>query len=139
MKYQAHRGVSSECPENTLSSIERAIRQGYDLVEIDPSVTLDRKIVLLHDQTINRVARTSDGRSLDDPIYIKDLSYTDALTYDFGLYKSIKFKGERITLLSDALELSLKKGVVLKIDNKIERFSDEDYENLFSVISSSGA
>ena len=83
MKYQAHRGVSSECPENTLSSIERAIRQGYDLVEIDPSVTLDKKIVLLHDQTINRVARMSDGRSIDTPLYIKDLSYKDLMTSDF--------------------------------------------------------
>ncbi|MBQ2686240.1 MAG: PHP domain-containing protein, partial [Clostridia bacterium] len=139
MKYQAHRGVSSECPENTLSSIERAIRQGYDLVEIDPSVTLDKKIVLLHDQTINRVARKSDGRSIDTPLYIKDLSYKDLLTYDFGLHKSVKFRGEKITLLSEALELSSKKGVTLKIDNKIERFSDGDYENLFSIINSSGA
>ena len=61
MQVEAHRGVSSESPENTLPAIELAIKQGYHMIEIDPDVTKDHRIVLLHDHHLKRTARTKDG------------------------------------------------------------------------------
>ena len=48
MLYQAHRGVQKEYPENTMAAIRAAKEQGYDIIEIDPAVTKDGVIVLMH-------------------------------------------------------------------------------------------
>ena len=40
-KLQAHRGVSTEYPENTMASFEAAVLQGYDVIELDPNYTAD--------------------------------------------------------------------------------------------------
>ncbi|WCK80093.1 glycerophosphodiester phosphodiesterase family protein [Agrobacterium fabrum] len=52
----AHRGVWQDAPENSLLSIQRAIDAGYDVVEIDVRRTLDGEFVLLHDDTLERMA-----------------------------------------------------------------------------------
>ncbi|KAF9766914.1 hypothetical protein IL306_000583 [Fusarium sp. DS 682] len=52
----AHRGVWSDAPENSLLSIRRAIEAGYDVVEIDVRRTADGEFVLLHDNTLERMA-----------------------------------------------------------------------------------
>lgn len=61
MNFQAHRGVSCEAPENTMSAFIAAVKQGYDVIELDPAMTKDGKFVVLHDETINRTARNIDG------------------------------------------------------------------------------
>ncbi|CDZ54329.1 glycerophosphodiester phosphodiesterase family protein [Neorhizobium galegae] len=52
----AHRGVWQDAPENSLLSIQRAIDAGFDVVEIDVRRTADGEFVLLHDDTLERVA-----------------------------------------------------------------------------------
>lgn len=54
----AHRGASGTAPENTLSAIRLAIKEGADYAEIDIRMTKDKVPVLLHDVTL---ARTTDG------------------------------------------------------------------------------
>ena len=41
IKLQAHRGVSSEYPENTLAAFRASVEQGYDIIECDPKYTKD--------------------------------------------------------------------------------------------------
>ena len=94
IKLQAHRGVSTEAPENTLAAIELAAHQAYAIAEVDVSVTKDGKFVLLHDDTINRTARQQGGAAIEQSLPIAQLTYEQALTYDFGSWFSKKFKGE---------------------------------------------
>jgi len=54
-----HRGASAHALENTLASIEAAISDGADGVEIDIRLTADDVVVLLHDATLDR---TGQGR-----------------------------------------------------------------------------
>lgn len=35
IRLQAHRGVSSDAPENTISAFQMSIDQGYDIIELD--------------------------------------------------------------------------------------------------------
>ena len=35
IELQAHKGVSSECPENTMSAFRCAVMQGYDVIEVE--------------------------------------------------------------------------------------------------------
>ncbi len=64
-----HRGAAGFCPENTLSSIEKALTFKVDRVEIDVQQTKDEVVVLLHDKTVNRTT-TGSGN-------VKDFSYKE--------------------------------------------------------------
>jgi glycerophosphoryl diester phosphodiesterase len=46
----AHRGASSELPENTLPAFERAIEIGADYVELDVHADADGRLVVTHDR-----------------------------------------------------------------------------------------
>ncbi|MGD7732648.1 glycerophosphodiester phosphodiesterase [Propionibacteriaceae bacterium G57] len=54
----AHRGSSSEAPENTLEAFALAIEHGADGIELDVQLSSDGVVVVCHDETIDR---TSDG------------------------------------------------------------------------------
>lgn len=131
---QAHRGVAAEYPENTMIAFRAAIRQGYGYIELDPAYTKDHQIVVLHDSTVNRTARTKDGLPLDQKINIHDISYDEAASYDYGAWLAPRFKGEKIPLLREVLCLARDHGVKVKIDNKVERFDAEASEALYKLI-----
>ncbi|MBE6631936.1 MAG: histidinol-phosphatase HisJ family protein, partial [Ruminococcaceae bacterium] len=131
---QAHRGVASEYPENTYKAFYAAIVQGYPYIELDPNYTLDRKIVVLHDSFINRTARKADGAKIEEKISICDISYEDASEYDYGIYRSHKFKGEKLPLFEEVLSMAKENGVKVKIDNKVERFPEDAREILWDIL-----
>ena len=118
--FEAHTGVRTEYPANTMPAFMAAIEQGYKMIELDIGVTKDMKFVVLHDKTINSTARNQDGSEIAEEIDISDITYAEALTYDFGLSFSKKFKGTRIPLFEDVLKLACENGVTLKIDNKYQ-------------------
>lgn len=51
----AHRGEPVGHRENTLPSVLAGVRAGADMVEIDVKVTADGQVVLLHDDTLDRL------------------------------------------------------------------------------------
>lgn len=63
-KVWAHRGASDYAPENTLEAFALAVKQGADGVELDVQMTKDGKLVVAHDETIERVSNGS-GRIVD--------------------------------------------------------------------------
>lgn len=133
IKLQAHRGVSTEAPENTLPAIELAAHQAYSIAEVDVSVTKDGKFVLLHDETINRTARLK-GAAPGEPLRISDITYEEALAYDFGSWFSKKYEGTPIPLFDDVLEYAREAGIKLKIDNKYQRFARAEKEALYALL-----
>ena len=54
-----HRGYPALCPENTLASFEGAMQAGCDMIELDVTLTKDRKVVVIHDDTLDR---TTNGK-----------------------------------------------------------------------------
>lgn len=60
----AHRGASSEAPENTLPAIVLAREQGADRIEVDVQRTRDGRLVLHHDDDLSRSA--GDPRRIED-------------------------------------------------------------------------
>jgi glycerophosphoryl diester phosphodiesterase len=50
----AHRGGSAIAPENTLVAFENAVRLGADGVELDVRPSRDGRVVLMHDETLDR-------------------------------------------------------------------------------------
>lgn len=117
-KIVAHRGWPSRAPENTMSSIELALKDAkVDMIEIDVQLTKDEEIVVIHDFNIDR---TSNGKG-----YIKELEYKELKRLDFGSWFSKDYKNERIPRLEEVLSLIRdKKELVIEIkdisgENKI--------------------
>ncbi|MDU5164696.1 MAG: glycerophosphodiester phosphodiesterase [Actinomyces sp.] len=50
----AHRGGSEEAPENTMSAFAHTYEAGIRHVETDAHITADGKVVLCHDETVDR-------------------------------------------------------------------------------------
>jgi glycerophosphoryl diester phosphodiesterase len=62
----AHRGntLNKSIPENSISAVKAAIAAGVDVVECDPRLTKDGKIVVCHDESISRTT-TGKGNISD--------------------------------------------------------------------------
>lgn len=54
-----HRGFGSNAPENSIMAIKKAIDSGVDIIEIDVRITKDNKLVLMHDQELDRTTTGS--------------------------------------------------------------------------------
>ena len=55
-KVWAHRGASGYAPENTLDAFRKAVEMGADGIELDVQMTKDGELVVIHDETIDRVS-----------------------------------------------------------------------------------
>jgi len=91
----AHRGASYNAPENTMAAIELAWSQDFD-VEIDIHLTLDGRLVAVHDSDTRRTA----GRRL----VVARSTAGELRELDVGRWMSDEFAGERIPLLEEVLE-----------------------------------
>lgn len=136
VKLQAHRGVSCEYPENTMPAFLAAIEQGYEAIELDVEITLDKKLVVLHDRTVNRTARRADGTKIEATLPACYATYEQLLEYDFGIGYNKKFAGTKIPLLEDVLALAKKHGISVKIDSKYIKMTDEAKSILFELLKS---
>lgn len=107
-----HRGASAVAPENTLSAIALAKRMGADGVEFDVKLTADKKVVLLHDPSVNR---TSNGSGL-----LRDLPFSALRKLDMGGWKAPEFRGEKAPLLAEVFDVF---GDDLKLNIEITNYT----------------
>ena len=112
-----HRGWH-EAPENTLTAFKQSRVRGFEYVETDVRFTSDGVAVLLHDVSINRVARNADGTAISSTVNIADITYAEALTYDFGIYKGSQYAGTKIARFDDFIYLCKKIGLKPYIEFK---------------------
>ncbi len=106
----AHRGASASAPENTLAAIRAAREQGVNWVELDVKITYDGVPVLLHDETLER---TTSGSG-----FVAEASWNDLSRLDAGSSFDLRFKGEPLPHLSDAVNLLLQNNLSLIIEIK---------------------
>ena len=91
-----HRGYSGLYPENTPLAFRKTAEAGADGIETDVHICKSGELVLCHDE---KVDRTSNGHG-----EIKDLTYGELLSLDFGAWKDPAFAGERIWTLGELLD-----------------------------------
>ena len=94
-KIVCHRGAETFAPENTLSAVDLAFDQGFNIVEIDVRQTKDGVPVVMHDSRVNR---TTNGRGA-----IKKMSYDVVFQLDAGCWFDTFFADERVFRLEDVL------------------------------------
>jgi len=92
----AHRGGAALGPENTLRAIERGMASGADMVEIDIHQTADGKVVVCHDESIDR---TTNGKGL-----IRDLTFDEIRSF-YIVDKDGNVTDQKIPTLDEVLDL----------------------------------
>lgn len=92
-------------PENTCESFLQAYYHGYKCLLCDLHITSDGKYVLMHDDTINNVARNADGSQISEKIYVSRNTLEKLNEYDYGIKKGICYKGMKIPLFEDVLKM----------------------------------
>ncbi|WP_207534183.1 glycerophosphodiester phosphodiesterase [Desertivirga arenae] len=93
----AHRGAMDTHPENTLPAFKEAIRLGAQMIEFDVQLSKDGKLVIMHDDSIDR---TTNGSGL-----IAEMNYSDIRKLDAGIKKSEAFKGTKVPSFEETLAL----------------------------------
>jgi glycerophosphoryl diester phosphodiesterase len=93
----AHRGSSAYAPENTIAAFELAIQQQADLVELDTKLSADRRVVVIHDQTVDR---TTDGTG-----QVSKLAYKTLRTLNASYRFRDSYPDEFIPTLEEVIEV----------------------------------
>lgn len=100
----AHRGGMGLWPENTLFAFERAAALGVDMLEMDLHLSQDAKLVVIHDETLER---TSNGQGPVAHYNLAELQALDAgykWTADGGQSYPYRGQGTRIAALEEVFE-----------------------------------
>lgn len=116
----AHRGVTDDCPENTLCAIKEAITLQCDYVEIDVRTTKDGHLILMHDSNAKRTT------GMDAPVQellLEQVRHINTIK-QFDSY----YREEPIPTLEEALKTSKGK-IQIYLDNK-----DTDPQQLVSIL-----
>jgi glycerophosphoryl diester phosphodiesterase len=71
----AHQGGEDELPSNTLYALRTSIRRGADMLELDVGITKDRRVVVLHDGTVDR---TTNGTGRIGELTLRQIQRLDA-------------------------------------------------------------
>lgn len=133
-----HRGYST-APENTLPAYRLSKRMGFDYAECDVSMTSDRVPVLLHDDTINRTARNADGTAISGTVNIGDITYEQALQYDFGIWKGAAYAGTKIPTFEQFIVLCRNVGLHPYIELKVAGgYTASEIQSMVDVVKNNG-
>ncbi|MEV5841936.1 glycerophosphodiester phosphodiesterase family protein [Streptomyces sp. NPDC051985] len=96
----AHRGASAYAPENTLAAIDKAAALGFTWVENDVQRTKDGRLVVIHDDSLQRTtnaAQVFPGRA---PWKVKDFTAAEIARLDAGSWFSPSCAGTRVPTLA---------------------------------------
>lgn len=114
MNIFAHRGASGTYPENTILAFKEAAKLPIYGVELDVQRTKDGVLVINHDEKVNR---TSNGKG-----YIRDMTFEEIRSYDFGVWKGEQFAGEKIPTLDEVLDIFKATNHMINIELKTDVF-----------------
>ena len=93
----AHRGFKKKYPENTLIAFQAAMDAGVPMIELDVTLSRDRKVVVIHDATLER---TTNGHGSVHDHTLEELKQLDA-----GSWFHSDFADERLPELGEVLDL----------------------------------
>ncbi len=93
----AHRGDHVKFPPNTILAIRSAVIKGAHQVEFDVKSTKDKKLVIMHDWTVDK---TTNGTGK-----VADLTLSEIRMLDAGSWFSPLFKNVRVPTLCEVLEI----------------------------------
>jgi glycerophosphoryl diester phosphodiesterase len=114
----AHRGSPRAAPENTLASFRRAAEDGARWVEFDAALTIDNRVIIFHDDALER---TSDGIGL-----VAETPFDAISALDAGGWFGPEFRGEPVPTLEETLETLSSLALGFNMELKVDRGREVD-------------
>ena len=128
----AHRGLSSEAPENTIKSFELAGKKVFYAIETDIWLSKDGEFIVSHDGNLSRMCGVN--KKIEDLTLkeIKNIPITSGSNYN--IYKSDK-NAITIPTLKEFLEVCNRYNIIPMIEIKFSKGSSEldDNNELFRL------
>jgi glycerophosphoryl diester phosphodiesterase len=106
----AHRGSSTDRPENTLAAARRAIEAGATAIETDVRTTRDGHLIILHDAAFDR---TTNGTGR-----VSERTLAEIRKFDAGSWFAPEYAGQRVPTLAEILSLCRESKVDVLLDLK---------------------
>ena len=121
-----HRGAANLAPENTLASIYKALETKANRIEIDVRQSIDGRVVVIHDETVNR---TTDGKGK-----VNEMTYSSIKTLDAGSWFSSDYSEETIPSLEKVIQtFNPKKELIIEI--KVDgNYNNSIEDNVIKII-----
>lgn len=118
-KIFAHRGLTKHYPENTIGAFDSAVRFGADGLELDVRLTKDCELVIMHDDTVNRMT--------DHSGYVRDLSLSEIKELAVSSKGKYSVQNERIPSLREIAERFSNQEVTLNIELKLFAWDRKEF------------
>ncbi len=115
----AHRGASSEKPENTMYAFEEAVNLGADWIELDVQQSKDGQIFVCHDSNLKRITGV-DANAWE-------LDYSEIRELDAGSFLDASYSDAYMPLLDEVIQYAKKNNIKLNIELK-PTGNETDYE-----------
>ncbi|MEC1649858.1 glycerophosphodiester phosphodiesterase [Bacillus vallismortis] len=109
-KIFAHRGASGQFPENTMLAFEKGMEAGADGIELDVQLTKDGRIVVIHDERLDRTTSLKG--------FVKDTTYDVLKTANAAAGRDRAYSDVKVPLLEHVLEYAEKKEFLINIELK---------------------
>lgn len=120
--------------ENTMYAFKEAVKKGFNILLCDVRFTSDNVGVSLHDTSINRTARNTDGSPINNTINIKDITLQQANQYDYGISGGVSEKG----IVTIEMLVKFCKMVNCELYLEYKDGSYAQYDELFKMINRYG-
>jgi glycerophosphoryl diester phosphodiesterase len=92
----SHRGEHLHHPENTMPAFQEAVRLGADFIEVDVRTTSDGKLVLSHDNTVDRC---TNGHG-----EVSKMTFAEIRALDAGAKAGAEFAGTQVPTFDEVLD-----------------------------------
>lgn len=109
-RLSAHRGNTALAPENTLEAFQSAIDSNFGAVELDPRLSSDGELFIMHDDTVDR---TTDGTGKIEELTAEQIKN---LTIDTTGYSQYAGKTLRVPSLDESIETLAAGDMIVNID-----------------------
>lgn len=123
-KIFAHRGASGQFPENTMLAFEKGIEAGADGIELDVQLTKDGRIVVIHDERLNRTTALKG--------FVKDTTYDEVKTANAAAGHDQAYSDIKVPLLEDVLSWAVKKDFLNSSVKRDDSTTQEMTQNISS-------
>ncbi|RDY25445.1 glycerophosphodiester phosphodiesterase [Romboutsia weinsteinii] len=120
MEIFAHRGASSDYPENTILAFKKALTLPINGIELDVHKSKDGELVVIHDEDIQR---TFKGRGM-----VEDYSLLELQSFNCRKFEFVNNELCKVPTLEDVLILIKDKNITLNIEAKTDQIH-YDLEN----------
>ncbi|MFH0347311.1 glycerophosphodiester phosphodiesterase [Bacillus vallismortis] len=126
-KIFAHRGASGQFPENTMLAFEKGMEAGADGIELDVQLTKDGRIVVIHDERLDRTTSVKG--------FVKDTAYDVLKTANAAAGHGRTYSDVQVPLIEDVLSWAEKKDFLINIElkNSVIRYEGMEEKLLESV------